>query len=266
MTPAERPELATPALNSLLDFWLSKCDGGTPPVSSSISPTELRPWKDNIVIFEIVGDDDFVYSYYGKALEQAWGHSRLGHTLDALPDDQRRLVRGEYDTALRERLPIARLYTGDFDGTARAFERLVLPLSSDGTTVDKLMVCAYEIIEGEVTEAGAVVAVTQTPPDAPEASPPGPAVEAVAETAPDATPEAPISADTAPADAVPESTDDAAAAPAAEAAPDGEPAAEPHAEDPPTEKPAPASIAAHAESADATDTNTTIILLPGATA
>lgn len=252
MTTSERPELATPALNSLLDFWLSKCSGGTPPVSSSISPTELRPWKDNIVIFEIVGDDDFVYSYYGKALEQAWGHSRLGHTLDALPDDQRRLVRGEYDTALRERLPIARLYTGDFDGTARAFERLVLPLSSDGTTVDKLMVCAYEIIEGEETEA--VGAGAETPPDTPDAGAPEPAVEAVGETAP-------------------ESTDETAAAPAPadETAPNGEPAENPPAEappltDPPTETPAPTSIAAHAESADATDTNTTIILLPGATA
>lgn len=257
MTTSERPELATPALNSLLDFWLSKCDGGTPPVSSSISPTELRPWKDNIVIFEIVGDDDFVYSYYGKALEQAWGHSRLGHTLDALPDDQRRLVRGEYDTALRERLPIARLYTGDFDGTARAFERLVLPLSSDGATVDKLMVCAYEVTGAE--ETGAVGAGAEIPPDAPDAGAPEPAVEAVSETAP-------------------ESTDETAAAPAPadEAAPDGKPAGNPPAEDPPpedpppedppTEKPVPASIAAHAENADATDTNTTIILLPGATA
>lgn len=176
MTTAERPELSTPALNSLLDFWLSKCDGGNPPVSSTISPAELRPWKDNIVIFEIVGDDDFVYSYYGKGLEQAWGHSRLGHTLDALPDNQRSLVRWEYDIALRERLPIARLYTGDFDGTTRAFERLVLPLSSDGSAADKLMVCAYEVVEtaAEVVDppAAAEAEAAADPEPPPAESPP----------------------------------------------------------------------------------------------
>ncbi|MCW2244730.1 hypothetical protein M2352_000321 [Azospirillum fermentarium] len=257
-------------------------------MSSSISPTELRPWKDNIVIFEIVGDDDFVYSYYGKALERAWGHSRLGHTLDALPDDQRRLVRGEYDTALRERLPIARLHTGDFDGVTRAFERLVLPLSNDGVTVDKLMVCAYEVTGAEASEAGASEAGASgigaaPPPDAPDAVPPEPAPETVAETTPETAPEAPLSTNTASESTAPESTDDAAVGqgPADETAPDGAPAGEPPVQDPPTEdrlpdgpipdgppteKPAPSPLAAHAETADIADTNTTIILLPGATA
>lgn len=134
-----------PALSGLLDFWLSKCSGGNPPVSSTITPAELRPWKDNIVIFEIVGEDDYVYAYYGKALEKAWGHSRLGHTLNVLPDDQRKTLHSEYESVLRERLPVARVYTGSFDGIARTWERLVLPLSSDGVTVDKLLVAAYEM-------------------------------------------------------------------------------------------------------------------------
>lgn len=193
MTTAERPELSTPALNSLLDFWLSKCDGGNPPVSSTISPAELRPWKDNIVIFEIVGDDDFVYSYYGKGLEQAWGHSRLGHTLDALPDNQRSLVRWEYDIALRERLPIARLYTGDFDGTTRAFERLVLPLSTDGSAVDKLMVCAYEVVEAPAVAGAGATAVAEAAPEPPPAEP---ADTAVADAEPEKA--LPSDADTAP--------------------------------------------------------------------
>jgi hypothetical protein len=141
----DRTELSMPALSGLLDFWLSKCSGGNPPVSSTITPAELRPWKDNIVIFEIVGEDDYVYAYYGKALEKAWGHSRLGRTLNVLPDDQRKTLHSEYESVLRERLPVARVYTGSFDGIARTWERLVLPLSSDGGTVDKLLVAAYEM-------------------------------------------------------------------------------------------------------------------------
>jgi hypothetical protein len=146
----ERNELATPALSGLLDFWLTKSDGGMPPVSSSIAPADLRPWKDNIVVFEVIGEDDFVYSYYGKALAEAFGHSRLGATLDELPKEQRAILYPEYATVRRERLPVARVYTADFGGAVRTWERLVLPMSSDGTAIDKLLVAAYEM-PGETT-------------------------------------------------------------------------------------------------------------------
>lgn len=178
----EKTELATPALSGLLDFWLGKCSGGNPPVSSDIAPAELRPWKDNIVIFEVVGEDDFVYSYYGKALAESWGHSRLGHTLDALPAEQHAVLRAEYDTARRERLPLARVYTGEFDGSSRTFERLVLPLCGDGRTVDKLLVAAYEVTpKVEEPPAAEPEPVPESPAESvaePAAEPP---TEAVAE-------------------------------------------------------------------------------------
>ena len=148
----ERNELATPALSGLLDFWLTKSTEGAPLLSSSISPADLRPWKDNIVIFEVIGDDDFVYSYYGKALAEAFGHSRLGATLDQLPEEQRAMLRHEYASARRERLPVARVYTADFNGVTRSWERLVLPMSSDGLSIDKLLVAAYELSEKPIAE------------------------------------------------------------------------------------------------------------------
>ncbi|CCC99170.1 PAS domain-containing protein [Azospirillum brasilense] len=141
----ERTELATPHLSGLLDFWLTKCIGGKPPVSSTVAPADLRPWKDNIVIFEVIGDDDFVYSYYGQSLAAAFGHSRLGATLDDLPEEQRAILRPEYASLLRERLPVARVYTADFSGVMRTWERLALPMSSDGETIDKILVAAYEL-------------------------------------------------------------------------------------------------------------------------
>ncbi|CAO3423553.1 PAS domain-containing protein [Azospirillum doebereinerae] len=146
----KRTELATPYLSGLLDFWLTKCASGRPPAPSSIAPADLRPWKDNIVVFEVFDDDDgesgaFVYSYYGKALAAAFGHSRLGATLDALPPDQRAILQPEYESVRRERLPVARVHTADFDGRQRSWERLVLPMSSDGVTIDKLVVATYEL-------------------------------------------------------------------------------------------------------------------------
>lgn len=166
----ERTELATPHLSGLLDFWLTKCAGDKPPVSSTIAPADLRPWKDNIVIFEVIGEDDFVYSYYGKALAEAFGHSRLGATLDELPEEQRAILRPEYESARRERLPVARVYTADFAGTTRTWERLVLPMSSDGELIDKILVAAYELSgdpPGEADAPCAPAAVVAEEPSSP---------------------------------------------------------------------------------------------------
>lgn len=141
-----RTELATPALADLLDFWLGRCDGATPPRACALSPVDLRPWKDHLVVFEVAAEDVYVYTYYGPALAEAFGQSRLGATLDELPEPQRRLLASEYAAVIAERLPAARTHTADFNGRIRSFERLVLPLRGDDGAVDKLLVAAYEII------------------------------------------------------------------------------------------------------------------------
>lgn len=141
----ERNELATSALSGLFDFWRTKHCGEKPPVASTIAPADLRLWKDNIVIFEVIGDGEYVYSYYGQALATAFGHSRLGATLDELPTEQRAILLPEYETVRREKIPVTRIYTADFDGVIRSWERLALPLSSDGQIIDKLLVAAYEL-------------------------------------------------------------------------------------------------------------------------
>jgi hypothetical protein len=140
-----KPELSTPALNALLDFWLAKRGDGKPPVSAAISPVDLRPWVANIAVFEIVGDADFVYTYYGRALAAAFGPSPLGTTLDDLPGEQRRVLTAEYAQVRREGQPVARAHTADFRDGRATWERLVLPLTNGGGSVDKLIVAAYRL-------------------------------------------------------------------------------------------------------------------------
>ncbi|WP_448204003.1 PAS domain-containing protein [Azospirillum sp. sgz302134] len=180
----ERTELATPHLSGLLDFWLTKCIGDKPPVSSTIAPADLWPWKDNIVIFEVIGEDDFVYSYYGKALAEAFGHSRLGATLDELPEEQRAILRPEYESVRRERLPVARVYTADFNGVTRTWERLALPMSSDGELIDKLLVAAYELTDGDAPLAEQAP-LDDIPEEASDITEEPPAEEPVAEAVAD---------------------------------------------------------------------------------
>ena len=60
------------------------------------------------------------------------------------------MLQPEYETVRRERLPVARVHTAVFGGRTRSFERLVLPMSSDGVSIDKLLVAAYEMTPREL--------------------------------------------------------------------------------------------------------------------
>jgi hypothetical protein len=134
-----------PDLRKLHAFWLGYCGDGTVALASEIDPGDLRPWIGNLVIMDVIEGDNFVYSYYGDAFEKAFGETMVGKSIELLPADQRALLQGEYDAVRRERLPKLRRYTADFGGRTATWERLVLPLTSDGTAVDKLMVAAYQL-------------------------------------------------------------------------------------------------------------------------
>ena len=138
-------EPATPELADLLEFWLSRSENGAPPRAGDLSPADLRRWKDHLVVFEVAAEDVYVYTFYGAALAEAFGGSRLGATLDQLPEAPRVVLASEYAVVIAERLPACRVHTAFFAGRIRSFERLVLPLLGERGVVDKLLVAAYEL-------------------------------------------------------------------------------------------------------------------------
>ncbi len=132
-------------LRSLCAFWLKQCPEGGLPLATDMEPSDLRRWLPNLLIMHVHHDGSFSYSYYGRSLARAFGETRLGQTLDDLPESARDVLRQEYELVCRQRSPIHRTYTATFDGERQTWERLVLPLSSDGQTIDKLLVAAYEL-------------------------------------------------------------------------------------------------------------------------
>lgn len=141
----ESLRLEHPELRRLYVFWCEQGTGGGVPLSSAMEPADLRDWLGHLLVMDVVASDEFAYAYYGRELAEAFGISRLGQTLEQLPPNQRAILRAEYDQVRGRRQPLARIYTADFDGHTQTWERLVLPLSSDGETVDKLLVAAYEL-------------------------------------------------------------------------------------------------------------------------
>jgi hypothetical protein len=139
--------LSHPKLQSLYEYWAGK-RGARPLLGAEeLDPAELRRWIGHLVVVDATQEGGFVYSYYGATLEKAFGRPMAGQSLELLPDSQRSILRDEYQAVRLDRQPVTRTYTADFEGGTATWERLVLPLSSDGAEIDKLLVAAYRLDE-----------------------------------------------------------------------------------------------------------------------
>jgi hypothetical protein len=148
--------LTHPKLLSLLAYWQGKHDGDHLPSRRSIDPLEMSEWLGNLILIDVTPDGDYRYRLYGSEFVAEFGREMTGHSIRELPKEQQALIEAEYEFANRTRKPAVRVYTADFDAgnmfgsqdasTKRAtWERLILPLASDGVTVDMLLVGAYEL-------------------------------------------------------------------------------------------------------------------------
>jgi len=142
---SQTPDLQHPSLRSLFEFWKGYCADDSVAGATDIDPADLRPWIGNLLIMDVIEGDNFIYSYYGDAFQQAFGDSMVGKSIELLPSEQRELLHAEYDRVRCDRVPVVRRYTANFNGQAATWERLVLPLTSTGETVDKLLVAAYQL-------------------------------------------------------------------------------------------------------------------------
>lgn len=142
--------LRHPQLKALYNFWVAQCDGGQLPMAEDIEPADLRPWIGNMVVMDVIPDEDgenaeaYTYAYYSSGFASAFG-DKAGRSLDDLPDDQRALIKSEYDHVRRDRIPTSRVYTADFDDGRQTWERLVLPFFDPDGNVVKLLVAAYRL-------------------------------------------------------------------------------------------------------------------------
>src|SRR3954466_11156115 len=130
--------LSHPKLQSLYEYWAGKRGARPRLAAEELDPAELRRWIGHLVVVDATSQGGFVYSYYGATLEKAFGRSMAGQSLELLPESQRAILSEEYQTVRSDRQPTMRTYTAEFDGKTATWERLVLPLSSDGAEVDKL--------------------------------------------------------------------------------------------------------------------------------
>jgi hypothetical protein len=132
----------TPVAQRLLAYWQSKLNGRKAPRREDILPEELGGFLPWVVLLEVVGTPPrFRVRLAGTGVVREYGMEMTGQFLDEIDlggardrslDDHRR--------AARECCPVVGSF--DFkkqDGRWMTYERITLPLSADGDTVNMLL-------------------------------------------------------------------------------------------------------------------------------
>ncbi len=145
-------ELAQPTHQSLMDlyaYWLSKKGPRRAPPRSAIRPEEIVKLLPSIALLDVVGDPPrFRFRLFGTGLVDAYGQDLTNKFVDEIdvggkvpPEILARatkVVREFCINSGRSR------YTKKGDRRHIEYERILLPLSEDGETVNMIL-CGYAI-------------------------------------------------------------------------------------------------------------------------
>ena len=138
--------LCHPALVALARHWQSLHREGALPRRRDIRPAEIVAAMPYVALIDVVTHEPLVMTFrlVGTELVRWLGHDHTGrsvedaYAMDVGPGWHR--VVPEYARAVRDRSPARRFHAGSrSNGLSFRYERILLPLSSDGSTVDGLL-------------------------------------------------------------------------------------------------------------------------------
>jgi hypothetical protein len=150
------PVITTPQLRTLAELWASKRKGDAIPCRSDFSDEDLRPWFGHMLMVDVVeGPHRFRFRLMGTSLVDAASRELTGKFFDeADTSGYDSDVLEDYAEVLRTKAPLCKTrhynpQPGSFMDHWRVYERLLLPLASDGKTIDRILGCSYPMAERE---------------------------------------------------------------------------------------------------------------------
>lgn len=139
-------DLPSPQLQRLLDYWKAKGAAGALPGRHHIDPLDLPDLLSNMMLIDVCRDTDpvqFRFRLCGTEIVRITGRDLTGMTLDeALPDGYRDYIRFLDELVISKKMPVfSRTLFHDKANFANAeTSRILLPLATDGETVDMILV------------------------------------------------------------------------------------------------------------------------------
>ena len=129
------------ALAAALRYWRSKSGAPSIPSRSQIDPLEMRQFLSKVLMIDVESEHEFTYRLCGTHVAGINGKDLTGqHASEVNLGASSPQFIETYRRAIHGREPI--LFTGDLwwqDRQWVGFEQIILPLSTDGATIDKLM-------------------------------------------------------------------------------------------------------------------------------
>ena len=136
-----------PKLADLREFWEQKRAGLRMPARLSFDIFEFAPWMGHLTILDVVDNGaDFYFRLHGTNIVELYGYEMTGKLVSNLPQEVSCTILHEYREllVLREPKLIARKHVLPKKDYTRII-KLLLPLSSDDTSVDQIISCSYPV-------------------------------------------------------------------------------------------------------------------------
>lgn len=135
-------QISHPDLLRLLDYWLERCRDGRLPARRDIDPLALPYVIGHLILVDVERDPlRFRYRLTGSSLSLQFNLNLTGRLVDEHPDPTiRRLANEAYATVVTTARPLAYRRNAVINKRVRRYDVLILPLASDGQTVDKILV------------------------------------------------------------------------------------------------------------------------------
>jgi hypothetical protein len=132
---------ADPRLHQVYAYWDKKRAARAMPSRRDIDPTELALVLPHLMLVDVEPGPRFRYRLFGTAVVEAFGMDPTNRYIDeVMVGAYKTFLLGLYNDLLVSKKPI---YSTSIYGTKRDTklwtQRLMLPLSSDGETVDKVL-------------------------------------------------------------------------------------------------------------------------------
>lgn len=137
-------------LKALLQYWREKSAGGRLPARGDIDPLDLRGLLGNINLIDVVPQADgsrrFRYRLFGTEFVFYHGGDLTGHWVDDIPNAvYRAQLVGLYTMVVEKQVTPMVSYDYLLESRRHRFQAVILPLASDGKTVDMILSCGLPV-------------------------------------------------------------------------------------------------------------------------
>ena len=126
---------------ALLSVWLGAKNGRVIPARSDFFPEDFAPMMGRIVLFDVERDPlDFICRLYGSNIRSIYNRDMTGHSLREFePADYRDALWQDYVEVAQAAEPRLHRIVMYRNFQELNYDRLLLPLGSDGETPDMIL-------------------------------------------------------------------------------------------------------------------------------